>query len=390
MTPTYSRRKILAGLAAAGLTGCARQQDADTALQSGEEDSGQNDTGTEDETLGVNPAADGFFLPAETEAHSGCLMQFPPADHYCQEGEDSCTFLDNVRSDWAAAALAVAQFEPVRVYVEPADVKALRALCGSSVEVVEAPLDDGWSRDTAPNFLRDLQGRVRAMCFEFNGWGESYSYEEDAEVQWQMVSDLGVAAYRHPMVLEGGAVITDGAGTLVTTQECLLHDQRNPHLSQSEQTQILKDWLGVERVIWLENGWVPDPLTNGHVDGIAAFVSPGTILLNSISEQEDAINYAILESARQILEEEGLEVIRLPATSFTAFHINFYLANGGLIVPVQGVASVDDEPVGILRACFPQHEIVEVPCNHLGRAGGGIHCITQPVPQGLVWPTLGS
>ena len=276
------------------------------------------------------------------------------------------------------------------VYAEPTDVETLRALCGSDVEVVEAPLDDGWSRDTAPIFVQDSQGRIRAMCFEFNGWGESYSYGEDAEVQWQMASDLSVQTYEHPMVLEGGAVITDGAGTLITTQECLLHDRRNPHLSQEEQTQILKDWFGVERVIWLENGWVPDPITNGHVDGIAAFVSPGRILLNSIPEQEDPTNYAILESARQILEDQGLEVIRLPATSLTAFHINFYVANGGLIVPVQGLDSVDDAPVAILRELFPDHELVEVETNNLGRAGGGIHCITQQVPAGLKWPFGGA
>ena len=111
--------------------------------------------------------------------------------------------------------------------------------------------------------------------------------------------------------------MVDGEGTLVTTQECLLHDTRNPHLSQAQQEQILKDYLGVTRVIWLENGWVPDPITNGHVDGIAAFVSPRVVLLNSISQGEDATNHAILESARVAFEAAGIEVIRLPATSWT-------------------------------------------------------------------------
>jgi len=313
-------------------------------------------------------------------------MQFPPPDHYCTGGSTDCSLIERAREEWAAVALAIAEFEPVQIYAEADDLAQVQKFCGSALTVLEAPMDDGWSRDSGPILLKDKAGLVRAACFEFNGWGESYSFAEDAEIKWRMAEDLGVQTYDHPMILEGGAVMVDGAGTLITTEECLLHDQRNPHLSKAEQTQILKDWFGVHTVIWLENGWVPDPITNGHVDGIAAFVSPGLVLLNSIGKGEDPVNYAILESARQILEDSGIEIIRLPATSWTAFHINFYVANGGLIVPIEGRSSVDDTPLGILREAFPDHTVVGVEANTLGESGGGIHCITQQVPAVLSWP----
>lgn len=144
--------------------------------------------------------------------------------------------------------------------------------------------------------------------------------------------------------------------------------------------------MGVDRVIWLPGGWRPDPITNGHLGGIAAFVAENTLVLNSIARGEAPDNYEMLELARETLEGEGFEVIRLPVTSLTAFDVNFYTANGGLIVPVQGRDSVDDIPLGKLRDLHPDHRVVGGQANTLGQAGGGIHCITQQVPQGVYWP----
>jgi agmatine deiminase len=312
-------------------------------------------------------------------------MQFPPASRYCGLNP-SCQTIETAREEWSAVARAVAEFEKVVVYANPNDVELAQSMCGSSVSVVPGAVDDGWSRDSGPMLLTHADARVRAACFQFNGWGGSYSYENDALIKWQMTEDLGLQVYNHDMVLEGGSVIMDGTGALVTTQQCLLHDGRNPELSQDAQSQILKEQLGVDRVIWLPGGWSPDPITNGHVDGIAAFVAENTLVLNSVSQSGDPDNYQMLEQAREILEGEGFEVIRLPATSFTAFHINFYTANGGLIVPIQGRAQVDDTPLGILRELHPNHQVVGVVANTLGEAGGGVHCITQQVPDGVCWP----
>ena len=392
MLYTPSRRRLIGSLAAMGLVGPSllagackpKPGDSGAPADSGDtsDTSDTSDTGTAAST----PAADGFSMPAETDLHAGCIMQFPPPEHYCNGGATDCRLIQRARAEWAATALAIAEHEPVAMYVAPDDMARAKKLVGGAVTLLEAELNDGWSRDSGPILLRNPAGQVRAACFQFNGWGESYSYDKDALIKWRMAEDLGVRTYDHPMVLEGGAVMVDGEGTLVTTQECLLHDTRNPHLSQAQQEQILKDWLGVTRVIWLDNGWVPDPITNGHVDGIAAFVAPGVVLLNSIAQAEDPTNYAILESARERFETAGIQVIRLPATSWTAYHINFYVANGAVIVPIEGRASVDDTPLGIIRDAFPGYRVVGVEGNALGESGGGIHCITQQVPEGVAWP----
>jgi agmatine deiminase len=381
----YSRRSVVGSLLSAGIVGCTGGRSSGSSgfdepvMPDSSSDTGPTDTGPVD-------TADAFAMPAEWAPHAGCIMQFPPPGHYCGPGTTDCTLIEKARAEWAAVASTIAEHEPVVMYATPDDAALARKQCSSAVTVVEAMMDDGWSRDTGPVLVKNSAGVVRARCFGFNGWGESYSHTLDALIKWEMAADLGIPTDDHPMILEGGAVIVDGAGTLITTEECLLHKSRNPHLSQGEQETILKEMFGVHTIIWLENGWVPDPLTNGHVDGIVAYVAPGKVVLNSIAQSEDPTNHAILESARERLEAAGIEVVRLPATSWTAFHINFYTANGAIIVPIEGRASVDDVPLGILADLHPDHVVVGVEANTLGQAGGGIHCITQQVPQGVIWP----
>ncbi len=377
----YTRRDTVGSLLAAGIVGCTTGRSGGSS-GTPRSDSGAPDTGAP----GTTDTDDAFVLPAEWAPHAGCIMQFPPPGHYCGPGTTDCSLIQKARTEWAAVASAIAEHEPVVMYATPDDATLARKQCSSAVTVVEALMDDGWSRDTGPLLVKNSSGVIRARCFGFNGWGDSYSHEQDARIKWEMAEDLGIPTDDHPMILEGGAVIVDGAGTLITTEECLLHKTRNPHLSQKEQEQILKDMLGVHTIIWLENGWVPDDLTNGHVDGIVAYIAPGRVVLNSIAQAEDPTNYAILESARARLEAAGVEVVRLPATSWTAFHINFYTANGAIIVPIEGRASVDDVPLGILADLHPDHVVVGVEANTLGQAGGGIHCITQQVPAGVAWP----
>lgn len=357
-----TRRRLLGGLGAAGLVGCGRDGPARA-------DSGRD--------------AAGFSMPAEWSPHSGTIMQFPPATNYC--AGSTCAFLEQARAEWAEVARAIARFEPVLMYVDPADLAAAEALLAGVVTLVEAPLSDGWARDTAPLFLTREDGAVRAACFRFNGWGGSVEHALDAEVKWRMAADLGVETVDSPMVLEGGAVLLDGAGQLLTTEMCLLHETRNPELSKAEQEAILAEILGVEGFVWLNKGWEPDPLTNGHVDGVCAYVAPGLVLLNSLDDSSDP-NVANLAENKAILQAAGLEVVDLPATSWTAFHINFYVCNGAVIVGVEGKDSVDAVPLGIIADLHPGREVVAVEANTLGTAGGGVHCITQQVPEAVGWP----
>lgn len=374
MGPSLTRRGLLSGLSATGLVGCA-----------GGGGGGQNGGASPGNGLGGTPAADGFWAPAESDPHAGCLMQFPAPTNYCTGGKTDCNFIEKARAEWVAVANAISEHEPVRMYVAAGDMAYAQAHMSGAITLVEAELDDGWSRDTGPIIVRNEAGLLRAACFEFNGWGFSTTYERDAAIKWQMTADLGLDTYDHPMVLEGGAVILDGAGTLITTEQCLLHDTRNPTMSRSEQEQVLQDYLGVHTIIWVEKGWNPDPLTNGHIDGLVAFVEPGLVFVNSMQDSSDQ-NFQTLKDAKAVIEAAGIQVIDLPATSFTAFHINFYVANGAVIVPIEGRASVDDTPLGLIADAHPGMEIVGVETNTLGQAGGGIHCITQQVPEGVDWP----
>lgn len=356
-----SRREFLGGLASSGLLACGGARGPKTAAETG------------------------FTLPAEWAPHAGCLMQFPPALNYCSAAAPNCDFIADARVEWGQVARAIARFEPVVVYARPDELDLARHHCGPDVTLVGAPLSDGWSRDTGPQILTHPDGRAKAACFGFNGWGGSAEYADDAEIKYRMAEDLGLVAEEQPMILEGGAVMVDGTGRLVTTASCLLHPSRNPDLSQADQERILAEVLGVTDFIWVEQGWVPDPLTNGHIDGIAAFIGPGRCLVNSLDAPGDP-NVAILQAAKARLQAAGIEVLDLPATSLTAFHINFYLANGAVIVPIEGRAAVDDAPLAILRDLHPDREVVGVVTNTLGRAGGGIHCITQQVPAAVTWP----
>ena len=157
----------------------------------------------------------------------------------------------------------------------PGEGGVARSYCGGDIDVVEMPIDDSWLRDSGPIFLTRPDGTRAISDFVFNSWGEKYlPYDNDAAIGRRLAEHLGVERFAAPMVLEGGGITVDGEGTLITTESCLLHPSRNPSLTKDEMTQLLKDYLGVEKVIWLISGLGldEDPDTDGHVDGVGAFV----------------------------------------------------------------------------------------------------------------------
>ena len=183
-------------------------------------------------------------------------------------------------------ANAIAAFEPVTMIANPgADAAAARAACGAGVEVVELPLDDSWLRDCGPIYVYARDGRRRAVHFRFNAWGEKFSpWDRDAAVGALIARRLGDEVREAPLVLEGGSILSDGAGTLLTTEQCLLNPNRNPDLGREEIEAALRRQLGVERIVWLGHGLVEDRDTDGHVDLIAAFTGPGQVLLQTVPE----------------------------------------------------------------------------------------------------------
>jgi agmatine deiminase len=321
-------------------------------------------------------------MPAEWAPHERTIMCWPARDGiWGAHGAEA-------EEDYATVANAVAAFEPVLMAADPSGAAEARRRCGEGVEVVEIPLDDSWARDSGPIFVRDADGGRAGVQFGFNGWGEKYvPYDDDAQFATRVLAQLGEARRDAAhFVLEGGSISVDGEGTLVTTEQCLLEEHRNPSLSREEIEAELRAQLGAERVIWLGLGLVEDRDTDGHVDNICAFIAPGRAVLQTVLDEANP-NFEPCQENLRRLRDAGIEVTELPWLPYlhgedrvrVVPYTNFYVCNGGLIVPVRG-EETDDEALALIASLFPGREAVSVPGATLARGGGGVHCITQQVP----------
>jgi agmatine deiminase len=327
------------------------------------------------------PAAAGYAMPAEWERHERTLMAWP-----CRASMWRSQ-LGVAKAQYAGVANAIAAFEPVTmVCASPADAAEARAALAAGVEIAELPIDDSWLRDSGPIFVLDERGRRAGVHFGFNAWGEKFApWDRDAEVGGRLVELVGDPVFRAPLILEGGSLTVDGAGVLVTTEQCLLHPSRNPSMDAERIAGYLRDWLGVRDVVWLGLGLVEDQDTDGHVDLIAAFTAPGTLLLQSCPPG-DPNHEAMLENAERA-RAAGLQLVDFPLLArptvageqIGASYMNFTIVNGAVVVPTAGAAT-DAEALERIAAAYPAHEVVGVPGEVIAWGGGGPHCITQQVP----------
>jgi agmatine deiminase len=281
----------------------------------------------------------------------------------------------------------VAAFEPVTMIAgSAADAELARAACSAAVEIVELGLDDSWLRDCGPIYVLDDDGGRIAVHFGFNAWGEKFPpWDRDAAVGRLIAERLGDEVREAPLVLEGGSILTDGQGTLLTTEQCLLNPNRNPSLSREQIDALLREHLGVESLVWLGQGLVEDRDTDGHVDLIAAFTQPGHALLQAVPEENPNFENCVENRAR--LVAAGIDVTDMPYLPYAevagepiaAGYLNFYICNRAVIVPVAG-ADTDSEALRLIADAYPDREVVAVPGLVLAYGGGGPHCITQQVP----------
>ena len=335
-----------------------------------------------------SPVDDGFHMPAEWAPHARCWMGWPCRADLWGEG------LEAARETYAAVACAIAAFEPVTMLANPDQLDEARRHCGEGVTCQAMPLDDSWLRDTGPSFLVDGRGGIAGVDWHFNSWGEKYlPYDQDALIAGRLLAELGVRRYAAPLVLEGGSIHVDGEGTLLTTEECLLNPNRNPDLDRAGIEELLRRYLGVSAYVWLGQGLDRDE-TDGHVDNIACFVKPGVVMAVTCDDPADpnhailADNIARLKKARDA-KGRALEVIELPLPRAVRYHgserlalsyVNYYIANGGVVMPAFGDAN-DEAARDIVARAFPDRRIVQVPASAVLVGGGGIHCITQQQPR---------
>ena len=367
------------------------------------------------------PSADGFYMPAEYEMHKGTILIWPKRPGSWIYGAKKA------REAFANVICAIAESEQVYLLAEAnlidharETVEAVRKekgyTCDFPVHYMQIESDDAWARDVGPTFVTDGK-KVRGINWSFNAWGGTYDglyqdWQKDDKVAEEFCNQTGYDYYEAaPFVLEGGSIHSDGQGTVIATEACLLSKGRNPELTKEQIEAKLREYLGAEKIIWLPNGIYQDE-TNEHVDNVCAFTKPGEVVLAWTDDESDP-QYALSAEDLKVLEqetdakgrkfrvhkmlipkkpvcitekelagyvfEEG-EDTREAGERLAASYVNFYIGNKVVLVPQFG----DEHDVlatDLLQKLFPEREIVPIFAREIIIGGGNIHCITQQIPK---------
>lgn len=356
------------------------------------------------------PKADGFRMPGEFEKHKSCWLVWPERTDNWRLGAKPA------QKAFVEVAKAIAKSEEVTMCVSQTQYNAAREALPDHIRVVEMSNDDSWMRDIGPSFVVNDKGEIRGVDWSFNAWGGLvdglyFPWDKDDQVARKVCEIEGIDSYRtDDFVLEGGSIHTDGQGTAIVTEACLLHESRNPHLDRAGIEEYLMNYMGVDKVLWLPNGIYLDE-TNEHVDNIVHYVAPGKLVLAWTDDESDP-QYASSKAALDYLEGETdakgrtLEIVKLhiPSTVLitkeesegvdsvdgtlprlegdrqAASYANFYIANGAIILPLFDDEKYDRMAVDTLQGVFPDREIIGIPAREIILGGGNIHCITQQQP----------
>ncbi|SIO05009.1 agmatine deiminase [Parasphingorhabdus marina DSM 22363] len=320
--------------------------------------------------------------PAEWERHEAVWIGFPgnPAEwpEMLKEAQrEVAAFADAVSDDGKGEQVLL-------VCRDQQDARTARSLTSDRVQPVIEPFGDIWLRDTGPVITID-EGKLLANDFGFNGWGRQFEMAGDQDIGSRLAAMRSMPIRKHDWVLEGGAIDGDGTGRLVTTEQCVLNSNRNPGLDRAEAERRLSAALSVRKLCWLGDGLTADH-TDGHVDNLARFVAPGTLVI-PIGSRPDDPNAAIYDGAAARAETAGLDVRRLPSVGkylvdgdvAPASYMNFYIGNTVVAIPQYGVPE-DSAALENLAAFFPGRKVIGLSSMALLRGGGSFHCISQQIP----------
>ena len=340
------------------------------------------------------PASLGFRMPAEWHRHASTWLTWP---------KDPVTWPDRValvQDIFVAFIEALTPHERVDLLVDDAEVEAdvrercrARGIDQAALVCHHLPTADSWIRDYGPNFLVHDDGRVAFNDWGFNAWGNKYeSLLRDADVPRRLPALAGVTRFEPGIVLEGGSIDVDGHGTVLTTEQCLLHENRNPSLTRDDLERYLREYLGVRHVLWLGEGIAGDD-TDGHVDDITRFTDPRTIVTVVEDDPSDPNHAPLSDNLRRLelardADGQPYRVVTLPMPGVVAdgeggrlpaSYANFYIANGVVLVPVYGHPN-DVRALEVLAPLFPTRRLVPLQCEPLVWGMGSIHCVTQQQP----------
>jgi len=343
----------------------------------------------------ITPKEKNYYMPAEWHTHECCWMQWPYEnpnhDGYGAVPSWSHFDFEKGRLAWANVANSIAEFEKVKIMVHPEEITKAKNLLNSRIEIVELKIDDCWARDSGAIFLLNNKNKLGGIDWEFNGWGKFKPYDSDNKIAKFMIENSSAKYFKNNMILEGGSVHVDGEGTLLTTEQCLLNKNRNPKLSKKEIEENLKEYLNISKIIWLKSG--TDEGTDGHVDNVACFIKPGTVMALACKDKSDPFyekineNLEILKRSTDskdrylnVMELEMSYKRLIPNDDEPSSYINFYIANKGIVMPSFKDEKADLNAQSIVQSAFPDRKIIAINGIDICLGGGNVHCITQQQP----------
>ncbi|HYR92351.1 MAG TPA: agmatine deiminase family protein [Terriglobia bacterium] len=339
----------------------------------------------------ITPRSLGYRMPAEWEPQDAIWLSWPHNELTWPEG-----LLADVERAYVEIIVALHPAQKIKLLVRDAEAEAniggtLKRAGVAPAQVIffQIPTEDSWIRDYGPTFVVNDRARELAMVkWTFNAWGEKYEdLIADNKIPYEMNRRLGLRMFEPGIVLEGGSIEVNGAGAVLTTEQCLLNKNRNRNLSRQEIESYLKEYLSVSKVFWLNEGIAGDD-TDGHIDDIARFVDADTVVC-ALEEDPADENYKILKDNYERLVSFGLNVIQLPMPGFVggpegrlpASYANFYIGTGAVVVPVFGHAN-DKRALDVIQKCYPNRRVVGVRSTAMVHGLGTIHCCSQQEPGG--------
>ncbi len=350
--------------------------------------------------LEETPAALGYSFPAEWERHEGTWFSWPRP-----EGISFPDKYETVPENMAAIIREITARERVHINVPNGNYERIvqNALTShgcalANITFHQIKTNESWCRDHGPAFVvktgRGGKKQAAIVDWGFNAWGGKYPpYDDDDAVPTRVAEELKLPVFYPKIVMEGGAVEFNGAGTVLTTTSCLLNKNRNPKLSKKRIEQYLKDYYGQRHVVWLGEGIVGDD-TDGHIDDLARFIGPRTMVFGVEQDPKDK-NYRILKenlrAARLLKDQDGrpFDIVELPMPGrvehdgqrLPATYMNFYFVNGALLVPTYRHKINDAKAIDILQRLMPERRVIGIDCVELIWGLGAIHCLTQQQPS---------
>lgn len=334
-----------------------------------------------------------WHMPDEGDKHQRAFIAFGAQQAIWED------FTPNVQDALGLIARTLAEFEPVTVFCREGEQDLAAEKCGTdNITFVTTQLDDIWMRDIGANFVIDGDGRLGAVDFNFNGWGNKQQHGDDAQLAALAARKTAASYIRSELVGEGGGIEVDGQGTAIMTESSWINANRNPDWSKAEIEEELKARLGLRKIIWLP-GIKGKDITDAHVDFYARFVKPGVVIANLDTDPlsyDHKVTLAHLDILKKATDADGrkLQVHTLSPPmdprqnkfsknnpDFAAGYINYFVINGAVIAPEFGDETADTKAFDLLSELYPDREVVQLNIDAISAGGGGIHCVTSHQPS---------